>query len=213
MNEGILLMVAPPWRGELQRAEAAQGLVIVSRDAGALTLDGAGARLCHVLNTYALSTLSISTPPNPTTPTRRSYDDSGDWHAGFDGALRWLENHDAVRSGAIGLFGEDAAALAALRTAAGHIGRVDALVACSGPVEQAGAALDRVRAATLLLVGGLDAGLLEGHREALSRLRGPCRLEAIPGASRRFVEPGAFDTVAHLAGSWLRDHLDPSRRH
>lgn len=210
MDEQVSMMVAPAWRGELRRAEGAQGLVIVSQDAGALTLDGAGARLCHVLRGYALSTLSISAS---TTPPRHSRDRIADWLEGFDGALRWIQAHDAIRSGTIGLMGEDQAAVAALRTAAERDGRVGALVACSGRVEKASATLDRVHAATLLLVGGLDAGMLAGHREALSRLRGPSRLEAIPGATRRFTEPGAFDTVAHLAGSWLRDHLDASRRH
>lgn len=210
MDDAITVMVSPAWRGELRQIGADQGLVIVSGGAGALTQRGTGARLCEVLNGYALSTMCLSamTPPN-----RRHRDGSGDWLEGFDGALHWLESHQAARSGTIGLLGEDAAAIAALRAAAECDGRLGALVACSGHVEQAGAALGRVHVATLLLVGGLESDMLEAQRDALSRLRGPSRLEAIPGATRRFTEPGAFDTVAHLAGSWLRNHLDAAHRH
>jgi putative phosphoribosyl transferase len=207
------VVVAPAWRGVLTCADDAQGLVIVSQDAGALTAPERGALLCRVLQGYALSTLSITVPASGARALRGHSGDSGDWRAGFDAALHWLAVHEARGGHAIGLFGEGEAALAALRVAVGHAGRVDALVACSGRVEQAGAMLARVHAATLLMVGGLDVALLAGHRQALPRLHGPSRLEAIPGATQHFSEPGAFDTVAHLASSWLRDHLGAARRH
>jgi hypothetical protein len=33
----------------------------------------------------------------------------------------------------------------------------------------------------------------------------------VPGAGRRFEEPGTLDAVAHLAGSWFANHLSNGR--
>ena len=153
---------------------------------------------------YALSTLCIVLPNGA---QRQPPPGAAVWREGFDAALHWLESDETADGAAIGLFGEGDAAVAALRTAAVHADRIAALVACGGRIERAATVLGRVRAATLLLVGALDADELARHRQALLRLHGPRRIESIPGSSDRFTEPGAFDTAAHLAGSWLHDHL------
>ena len=78
-----------------------------------------------------------------------------------------------------------------------------------GRPDLAGDALPRVRAPTLLIVGGEDTHVLELNREALERLGGAKALEVVPGATHLFEEPGALDEVARLARDWFTRWLQP----
>jgi pimeloyl-ACP methyl ester carboxylesterase len=71
----------------------------------------------------------------------------------------------------------------------------------------AGPALPRVRAPTLLIVGGNDVQVIELNRMALPQLAGEKRLVIIPGATHLFEEPGALDEVARLARDWFERYL------
>ncbi|MFO1219180.1 MAG: hypothetical protein U1E89_12465 [Burkholderiaceae bacterium] len=196
------------WEGELLRVADARGVVLVCVDAGPL---GAGERsmaLRRVLGDYGLSTLAVAVPgAQHGGDAAASLADSRAWTTGFGEALAWIAVHDRPEGAAVGLLGEEAAAAAALRVAASHAGRVLAVVTCNGRLLAADDTLARVRAATLMVVSALDTDALAAHREALQLLRGERRLEGIPGVTRALHEPGAFDTIAHLAGSWLRDRL------
>jgi pimeloyl-ACP methyl ester carboxylesterase len=116
---------------------------------------------------------------------------------------------DQPGSGAlpIGLFGASTGAAAALVTAAERPERVVAVVSRGGRTDLAGEALGRVRAPTLLIVGGDDPTVLELNREALSQLRADRELEIVPGAGHLFEEPGALERVAVLAAAWLTERL------
>lgn len=173
-----------------------------------------GVGLRRVLADYGLSTLRITLARPQTEPAASPEAQRSGWVIGFDEAIDWIGAHEGIGAGSIGLLGAQASAAAALRVAAAHADRVTAVVGCGAHIEQALDVLARVRAATLLLVAALDVEALKAHRAALSRLRGKRRLESIPGVSSGlFSEPGAFDTVAHMAGSWLRDHLDAPPLH
>ena len=67
--------------------------------------------------------------------------------------------------------------------------------------------LRRVRAPTLLIVGGADLQVLELNRQALDELQAVKRLDVIPSAGHLFEEPGALDHVTELAARWLSQHL------
>jgi putative phosphoribosyl transferase len=56
----------------------------------------------------------------------------------------------------------------------------------------AGLALPRVRAPTLLIVGGNDDVVIELNRAALAQLRCEKELVIIPGATHLLEEPGAL---------------------
>ena len=71
----------------------------------------------------------------------------------------------------------------------------------------AGAALARVRAPTLLIVGGSDETVLQLNRAALAELHCAKDLAVVPGATHLFEEPGALETVVRLAGNWFTAHL------
>jgi putative phosphoribosyl transferase len=64
-----------------------------------------------------------------------------------------------------------------------------------------------VQAPTLLIVGGEDREVIALNQKAMARMKGEVRLEVVPGASHLFHEPGALETVAHLAADWFTTHL------
>ena len=71
-------------------------------------------------------------------------------------------------------------------------------------------ALERVRAPTLLIVGGADEGVIELNEQAFARLQAPKRLEIVPGAGHLFSEPGTLEAVIDHAVRWFSKHLQPA---
>ena len=118
-----------------------------------------------------------------------------------------LRRHRELASLPLGLFGASTGAAAALHVAADSETNVAAVVSRGGRPDLAEAALDRVRAATLLIVGGRDETVLELNRRCVPLLAGPAELAVVPGATHLFEEPGALDAVAQLAARWFGQHL------
>ena len=118
-------------------------------------------------------------------------------------AADWLATEQHTAGLPVGLFGASTGAGAALLAAAERPEGVAAVVSRGGRPDLAGAALDRVRAPALLIVGALDPQVLELNRAALDRLGGEARLEVVAGASHLFEEPGALERVAELAVGWF----------
>jgi pimeloyl-ACP methyl ester carboxylesterase len=122
------------------------------------------------------------------------------------GAIDWLRAGPA-RSLRIGLFGASTGAAAALVAAAERPEEVAAVVSRGGRPDLAGPALSRVRAPTLLIVGGADQAVLELNRRALELLPPESRVAVVPGATHLFEEPGALEQVAQLAADWFSHYL------
>jgi len=123
---------------------------------------------------------------------------------------RWVLRRPDLKSLTIGYFGASTGAAAAL-VAAAELPEVHAIVSRGGRPDLAGATLRRVRAPTLLIVGGFDFEVLELNRAALDAMAGEARLDVVPGATHLFEEPGALERVAALALDWFRRHLVPMK--
>jgi pimeloyl-ACP methyl ester carboxylesterase len=108
---------------------------------------------------------------------------------------------------ALGYFGASTGAAAALIAAAAEPRRVRAVVSRGGRPDLAGPSLARVRAPTLLIVGGADEDVLELNRRALAELRCAKRLAIVPHATHLFEEPGALDVVVDHAADWFVRYL------
>jgi pimeloyl-ACP methyl ester carboxylesterase len=119
------------------------------------------------------------------------------------GATAWLRQRDDVKMLPIGYFGASTGAAAALVAAAELGDGVAAVVSRGGRPDLAGEALPRVVAPTLLLVGSLDAEVLQLNRDAQRMMRGESKLTVIEGASHLFEEPGKLDEVAAAAADWF----------
>jgi pimeloyl-ACP methyl ester carboxylesterase len=95
-------------------------------------------------------------------------------------------------------------------TAAATLGpMIRAIVSRGGRPDLAGAAVARVQAPTLLLVGSLDAVVLAFNQRASERLSADKQLVVIPGATHLFEEAGALEEVAWRAVQWFARHLWP----
>ena len=120
-------------------------------------------------------------------------------------AAEWLAGEPEARGLPMGYFGASTGGGAAL--AATVVGRapVAAVVSRGGRPDLAGPVLGRVRAPTLLIVGGDDEPVLSLNRAALAALGEGHRLAVVPGATHLFEEPGALEEVARLAGDWFEE--------
>lgn len=125
--------------------------------------------------------------------------------ARLSAATQWALRQPRLRGLAVAYFGASTGAAAALAAAA-QIPEVTAVVSRGGRPDLAGPALSRVRAATLLIVGGNDPQVLSLNREALRQLRCEAHLAVVPGATHLFVEPGTLEQVAALATAWFARH-------
>lgn len=122
------------------------------------------------------------------------------------GTTEWLRGQRPLQDLPLGYFGASTGAAAALAAAA-QVPEVSAVVCRGGRPDLAGPALARVRAPTLLIVGGDDPQVLSLNRAALARLGGEAHLQIVPHATHLFVEPGALEQVAALAAEWFERHL------
>ena len=123
------------------------------------------------------------------------------------GATDWLGEQPETRDLKVGYFGASTGGGAALVAAAERPEACGAVVSRGGRPDLAGAALGRVRAPTLLIVGGWDEPVIAMNEEALEQLQCERRLEIVPRATHLFEEPGALEEVARLARGWFERHL------
>lgn len=127
-------------------------------------------------------------------------------------ATQWALEETAVRELSLGYFGSSTGAAAAL-SAAAQIGEgIAAVVSRGGRPDLAGAALERVLAPTLLIVGGEDNVVIDLNEQALEQLKCEKALKIIPGATHLFEEPGALEQVASIAADWFSHHFHPAAR-
>lgn len=127
------------------------------------------------------------------------------------GALEWLNLQPYARELKRGLFDSSTGAAAALIAAAELPEKVDAVVSRGGRPDLAGAALPRVQAPTLLIVGGYDEVVINLNEQALAHMQPGAdkKLVIVPGASHLFEEPGKLEEAARLARDWFQEHLSP----
>lgn len=119
----------------------------------------------------------------------------------------WVTALPAARGLALGYLGASTGAAAALIAAAARPENVQAIVSRGGRPDLAGAELARVRAPTLLIVGGRDLPVIDMNRRALDALRAENQFVIVPGATHLFEEEDALDRVAELARDWFHRWL------
>jgi dienelactone hydrolase len=126
-------------------------------------------------------------------------------------AVDWLAGAADTRELPVGCFGASTGAAAALIAAADRPRQVRAVVSRGGRPDLAGPALQRVRAPTLLIVGGHDAPVIVMNQDAMRRmLNARAHLHIVPGATHLFEERGALEQVAALACGWFAKELAPA---
>lgn len=191
--------------------EAPAGIVVFAHGSGSSRFSPRNRRVARHLAEQGLATLlfDLLTPEESLIDerTRALRFDIALIGARMSGAVAWVAEAPASRRLGIGLFGASTGAAAALIAAADQPARVRAVVSRGGRPDLAGEALSRVRAPTLLLVGGHDSQVIRLNEQALARLCCPRQLLIVPGASHLFEEPGTLERVEALAARWFLDHL------
>ena len=124
-------------------------------------------------------------------------------------ATYWITSQSATEDLRIGYFGASTGAAAALIAAVQLSNSVAAVVSRGGRPDLAQNALPRVKAPTLLIVGGNDDVVIELNKSALAKLMCEKELKIVPGATHLFEEPGTLEQVAQLASNWFKKKLQP----
>jgi putative phosphoribosyl transferase len=121
--------------------------------------------------------------------------------------IDWLQTQPSFQKLPIGIFGASTGAAAALVSAADRPELVKSVVSRGGRPDLAGDALPRVKAPTLLIVGGYDDAVQALNEQAQARMTTEVSLKIVPRASHLFEEPGALSQVADFAAGWFWDTL------
>jgi predicted phosphoribosyltransferase/dienelactone hydrolase len=187
--------------------KAAQGIIVFAHGSGSSRHSPRNQEVARALQQARFATLLMDLLEEGEANDRANVFDIGLLAGRVVRALDWLAAQPALARLPIGLFGASTGAAAALRAAAQRPGIVKAVVSRGGRPDLAWHDLPRVKAPTLLIVGGEDFEVLQLNRTALRRMRITRDLQIIPGATHLFEEPGALQKVALLARQWFRKCL------
>jgi len=200
---------------DLSLPASCSGIVLFAHGSGSSRLSPRNRQVAENLNAAKLATLLVDL----LTPDEEAEDDRTR-ELRFDiamladrlvGLTDWLLSNEQTAGLRIGYFGASTGAGAALAAAAQRSDAVDAVVSRGGRPDLAGAALERVRAPTLLIVGGNDGPVIDMNWRAMAAMHCEKRLTIVPGATHLFEEPDALGAVSTLARDWFKSHLNQPR--
>lgn len=194
--------------GDLVIPPRATALVLFAHGSGSSRLSPRNTYVASVLQQAGIATLLFDL---------LTRDEDITYQTRFDIALltrRLLEATSWARQGQhtsalrIGYFGASTGAAAALQAAAEPGNDIAAVVSRGGRPDLAGeTALRRVRAPTLLIVGGYDEVVIELNEQAYALLSCDKELAIVPGATHLFEEPGTLEQAARKAADWFAFHM------
>ena len=185
----------------------AAGLVIFAHGSGSSRLSPRNREVARDLQSRGYATLLFDLLTEEEARDRRRVFDIALLGSRVAEAVRFVRGDHEFGKLPIALFGASTGAAAALVAAAELPGAVAAVVSRGGRPDLAGGHLPRVRAPTLLIVGGDDFGVIELNEAAYTRLVCEKRLVVVPGATHLFEEAGTMDQVVETTAAWLDEHL------
>ncbi len=197
--------------GNLTIVDQAKGLVLFAHGSGSSRLSPRNQFVARALNNAGLATLlfDLLTPEEESVDlsTREYRFDIGLLAERLVHATKWAREQKSTHDLKIGYFGASTGGGAALMAAAELPDEVGAVVSRGGRPDLAGETLPKVKAPTLLIVGGEDHVVIELNEHARAQMRCEGKIEIVPGATHLFEEPGALERVATLASDWFVHHL------
>lgn len=198
--------------GDLRMAPDALGLVIFVHGSGSSRKSPRNRHVAEELNHHGLATLLLDL----LTQGEQKIDDRTMQYR-FDIPLlagrstlaaEWALAQPELCRLPIGLFGASTGAAAALITAAAIKQQIAAVVSRGGRPDLAEDALPKVKAPTLLIVGGDDDTVLALNRKAMAQMSCVNQLHVVSGATHLFEEPGALEQVVKVAAQWFLQHFE-----
>jgi predicted phosphoribosyltransferase/dienelactone hydrolase len=192
--------------GDLTVPPGALGVVAFAHGSGSGRLSPRNRLVADWLNNAGFATLLFDLLTEDESLLRTNVFDIPLLASRLTAADRWLREQPGCDV-PVGYFGASTGAAAALWAAAELGEAVGAVVSRGGRPDLAGGRLPLVKAPTLLVVGSLDATVLELNRVAAEELACEHELAVVPGATHLFEEPGALEAVAGHASRWFARHL------
>jgi len=193
----------------------AEGIVLFAHGSGSSRYSPRNKYVAQVLQKAGLATLLIDL----LTEEEEKVDDYTA-HLRFDigllakrlaGTTNWIIKNSDTKNLSIGYFGASTGAAAALVASVDCPVAISAIVSRGGRPDLAGPVLPRVKAPTLLIVGGNDSPVIEMNEEALNLLKIEKKIVIVPDATHLFEEPGTLEQVARLAADWFVTHLTKTK--
>jgi putative phosphoribosyl transferase len=198
--------------GHLRLPASAAVLVIFAHGSGSSRFSPRNRAVAEALNAQGMGTLLFDLLTTDEEQDRANVFDISLLSERLVDVVDWIDAQPELAGLPLGLFGASTGAAAALVAAAKLGSRIGAVVSRGGRPDLAGAALEKVTAPTLLIVGGFDSGVIELNEQAYARLIATKSLEIVPGATHLFPESGAMEAVIVLAARWFSAHLTAPRR-
>ena len=188
--------------GNLNIPENANALVLFAHGSGSSRHSPRNQFVARTLNEAGLATLlfDLLTPgggSNRHADSRASVQYPFAGRAPLSHATKWAKQQEETSNLGIGYFGSSTGGAAALVAAVDAPQDIGAVVSRGGRPDLAGEALPKVKAPTLLIVGGNDDIVIELNEQARDKMRCEVKLEIVPGATHLFEEPGALEKVAN----------------
>src|SRR3954463_6315790 len=197
--------------GDLVVPPAAHGVVLFAHGSGSSRHSPRNKQVAAALQAAGYGTLLLDllteAEEEIDAQTRQLRFDIGLLAARLTDAADWLGHEEGTAGLPLATFGASTGAAAALITAADRPDQIRAVVSRGGRPDLTGEALGRVRAPTLLIVGGADTQVIALNRQAMAQMSASVKLEIVPGASHLFEEPGTLGEVARLARDWFERYL------
>ncbi|MDO9048856.1 MAG: dienelactone hydrolase family protein [Methylobacter sp.] len=193
--------------GLLAVPEHAKGLVVFAHGSGSSRFSRRNRFVAEILNEAGIATLLFdlltAEEEDIDQRTRELRFDIGLLTDRLIGVIDWVSRNEATSAFPIGLFGASTGAAAALAAAASRADKVAAVVSRGGRPDLALGHLAKVKAPTLLIVGGEDEIVIELNRQAAKQLLVEYSLKIVPVATHLFEEKGKLEQVADLACDWF----------
>jgi dienelactone hydrolase len=200
-------------QGELKVPAAANGIVLFAHGSGSSRHSPRNKYVADTLHKSDVGTLLFDLLTQEEEEqeryTRHLRFDIGLLARRLVGATKWLKTNPSIEGLPIGYFGSSTGAAAALVAAAELGDAVSVVVSRGGRPDLAGDSLPKVKASTLLIVGGRDHPVIGLNWDAYRQLQN-CekRVVIVDRATHLFEEPGALEEVARLAAEWFKTHFE-----
>jgi putative phosphoribosyl transferase len=211
MNEARVPAGRAMLDGNLTIVAQTKGLVLFAHGSGSSRHSPRNQFVARALNDAGLATLlfDLLTPEEESVDvyTREHRFDIGLLAERLVYATKWAKQQKQTKDFRIGYFGSSTGGGAALVAAAELPDDIGAVVSRGGRPDLAGDALPKVKAPTLLIVGGEDQVVIDLNEQARAQMQCECKIEIVPGATHLFEEPGALERVAKLAAEWFLRHI------
>ena len=200
-------------KGYFSLPEQASGIVLFSHGSGSSRKSPRNNYVAEILQDHHLGTLLFDLLTEEEDCIYENRFNIGMLTRRLIAVTDWVMVYTHGRGLPIGYFGASTGAASALRAAAHFGDKISAVVSRGGRPDLAMDDLPKVKAPTLLLVGGLDTPVIQLNRQAQGQMHSPTQLEVIPGASHLFEEPGKLQEVAELTAGWFFRYFKKKQPH